>query len=175
MATTTRWWTAADLEELPNDGCRYEVLEGELFVTPAPAFGHNLVASRLARLLGDYCEAHGIGAALGPGAVRWKQNELQPDVFVSRVASTVATWSDVGLPLLVIEVHSPITHLRDRGVKRATYMGLGIPEYWQVNLEEKTVLVTQQERGDVLAASVLEWRPYPDIPALLIDLATLFR
>jgi Uma2 family endonuclease len=87
----------------------------------------------------------------------------------------VATWSDVGLPLLVIEVHSPITHLRDRGVKRATYMGLGIPEYWQVNLEEKTVLVTQQERGDVLAASVLEWRPYPDIPALLIDLATLFR
>ncbi len=116
MATMSRWWTASDLAELPEDGCRYEVLEGEL---------------------------------------------LEHD------------GSDA--PLLVIEIHSPSTRVRDLGTKRAAYMALGIPEYWQVDLEARTVLVTRQGIGDQLASTTLEWRPTPEHPALRVDLASLFR
>jgi Uma2 family endonuclease len=175
MATTSRWWTAADLEDMPEDGCRYEVLEGELFVTPAPVFEHRAVTGHLVAVLGAYCRAHLIGVVVVPGVVRWGSNELQPDVAVAALPRPSADRGEGDAPILVIEIHSPSTHLRDRGVKRTTYMSLGIPEYWQVNLQERTVLVTRQERGDVLATSVLEWQPNPDIPPLRIDLHDLFR
>jgi Uma2 family endonuclease len=175
MATTTRWWTAVDLEELPEDGCRYEVLEGELLVTPAPAYLHRAVTGHLVGVLAEYCRAHTVGVVVVPGVVRWRSNELQPDIAVARLPRQENA-RDVGdSPLLVIEIHSPSTQARDRGVKRAAYMALGIPEYWQVNLEERSVLVTRQGLGDLLMSVALEWQPDPNIPALRIELADLFR
>jgi Uma2 family endonuclease len=175
MATTTRWWTAADLAELPEDGCRYEALEGELLVTPAPARGHAAVTGRLVAMLAEYCRAQAVGEVLVHGVVRWRSNELQPDLMVSLPLPLDARWDETALPLLVIEIHSPSTHQRDRGVKRAAYMALGIPEYWQVNLEEQCVLVNTPSHDEVLVTRVLEWHPNPDIPPLRIDLHDLFR
>jgi Uma2 family endonuclease len=175
MATTTRWWTAADLEELPEDGCRYEVLEGELFVTPAPVFDHRAMTGQLASMLGEYCRMHAIGIVVVPGVVRWGANELQPDVAVARSPRPGAEQVNGDAPILVIEIHSPSTELRDRSTKRAAYMALDIAEYWQVNIQQQSVLVTRLGRGDAVATSILEWHPNPDIPPLRIDLDTLFR
>jgi Uma2 family endonuclease len=175
MATTSRWWTAADLEELPEDGCRYEVLEGELLVTPAPAFEHRAVTGQLVAKLAEYCRAHSIGVVVVPGVVRWNANELQPDVAVATIPVPHSGRSTGDSSILVVEIHSPSTELRDRSVKRAAYMALDIPEYWQVNVQEKSVLVTRLGRGQLLVKSVLTWHPDPNITPLQIDLSALFR
>lgn len=175
MATTTRWWTAADLDGMPEDGCRYEVLEGELFVTPAPVFEHRAVTGHLVAALGAYCRTYAIGIVVVPGVVRWGANALQPDIAVVGPTTPGAGHGDGDAPSLVIEIHSPSTELRDRGIKRTAYMALDIPEYWQVNIERKAVLVTRLGRGDAVATSVLEWQPSPAIPPLRIDLHDLFR
>ncbi len=175
MATTSHWWTAADLEGIPDDGCRYEALEGMLLVTPAAARTHNLVATRLAQILGAYCTQSALGEVIAPGVVRWRTNELQPDVMVSPPAPTDVSWDDAPLPLLVIEVHSPSTRDRDRGMKRLAYMQLGVPEYWQIDLEQRGIHIARPARDDVTVTGVLEWQPDPAIPPLTIDLAALFR
>jgi Uma2 family endonuclease len=175
MATTTRWWTAADLADLPEDGCRYEALEGELLVTPVPAFPHRVVTGTIVAMLAGYCRTNEIGVVVVPGVVRWRANELQPDIAVAPRPHARSASAGSDEPVLVIEIHSPSTRGRDRSVKRAAYMSLGIPEYWQVDIEERVVLVTRTGRGDFRAHSVLDWQPNPELPALEIDVPALFR
>src|SRR5450755_3169587 len=136
MATKTRRWTSADLVDLPDDGNRYEVLDGELFVTPQAAHDHQVVAFAFARKLADFCDAHGIAYIAAPGAVMWDDNELQPDIQVipgKFVLRSGAKWKDLPLPLLVVEVLSPSTWQRDLKKKREAYLRIEIPTYWTVD------------------------------------------
>lgn len=171
-----RVWTPEDLDLLPETGERFEVLDGVLLVTAQPALLHQRVATRIAAYLVQYCDAHRLAWVSAPGEVRWQQNVLAPDVLVSPIlADGDAVWRDLAVPMLVVEVHSPSTHLRDRGMKRLAYEHFGVPEYWQVDLESRAVLVTRRGCDDALVTAVLDWQPDPNIAPLRIEIATLFR
>ena len=136
----TRAWTRADLERLPDDGNRYEVLDGALLVTPQAAFSHQEIATRLAVALSAYCMAHGIGGVVAPGSVPHGKSELQPDVqVIPGRPPRGAKWTSLPRPFLVVEVLSDSTSRRDLGVKRDAYLRWGIPEYWAVDLDAKRV------------------------------------
>jgi len=178
MATKTHRWTRADLVRLPDDGNRYEVLDGELFVTPQAAFRHQRIAFELAVALRQYCNDHDIGEIVGPGAVVWDENELQPDVEVipGRHESLADTkWKELPLPLLVVEVLSESTRQRDFGKKRAAYARLGIHAYWIVDPDNRRVIVWSPRSAEPeIVTDILQWRPRYELPALEIALSTLF-
>lgn len=171
-----RVWTPEDLDLLPETGERYEVLDGVLLVTAQPAELHQRVATRLATYLVQFCDVHGLARVYAPGEVRWRQNVLAPDVLVSPIPPDGdAAWRDLGVPLLVVEVHSPSTQLRDRGMKRLAYEQFGVPEYWQVDLKARAILVTRRGCDDALVTTALEWQPSSTVPPLRIEIAALFR
>ncbi|MEX2181689.1 MAG: Uma2 family endonuclease [Gemmatimonadaceae bacterium] len=177
MATKTRPWTRAELVRLPDDGNRYEVLHGDLLVTPLPSIPHQAVALMLGGLISAYCRRHGVGFASAPGAVPNGDNELQPDiaVFLGVGMRDAAKWEDLPLPTLVVEVLSPATQRRDLVSKRTAYLRWGIPEYWIVDTEKRQVTAIRPGGDDERVTDTLRWQPRPDVPALEIKLDELFR
>ena len=180
MAIKTRRWTRADLSRLPDDGNRYEVLDGELFVTPQAAARHQYVAGELADALRAYCRRHAIGWVAGPGAVVFEnKNELQPDVQVVPGAFPPPgedEWKDFPLPLLVVEILSDSTTRRDLGKKRDAYLRIGIPTYWIVDADKRLALMwTSSEQTDapVIVTDVLRWKPRQNVPPLEIPLDSI--
>jgi Uma2 family endonuclease len=177
-AATT--WTAEMVRALPDDGKRYEVIDGELFVTPAPTFHHQRAAFELGTRLQPYVAAHGIGVVvLAPADVLAAEHVMvQPDVFVARLIERrqPASWKDVGTPLLVVEILSPSTARADRQVKRRLYQRERVPEYWIVDVDARLLerWRPEDERPEILAERI-EWRPDPRHPPLVIDLAGYFR
>ena len=126
--------TWRDLESVPDDGHRYELVDGALIVTPAPSFRHQQVAFRLARLLDD-ARPDDFGVIMAPFAVLLAEDtELQPDVLVARRADFTARNLPTA-PALAIEVLSPSTRLIDLNLKRARYEAAGCPAYWTVDPE----------------------------------------
>jgi Uma2 family endonuclease len=178
MTTKTRRWTRADLERLPDDGNRYEVLDGELFVTPMPSFQHQRIAGIISARVHKYCRLHSIGDTVGPGGVVWDDNELQADfeVFPFRYDGTGdPKWEDLPCPILVGEVLSDITEWRDHGPKRDAYERRGIPTYWIVDPDERCVTVWSFPAAEPrVLTDVLRWQPRADLPPLEIPLASIF-
>jgi Uma2 family endonuclease len=178
MATETTRWTRFDLERFPEDGNRYEVLDGELLVTPQASPMHQLVVARLMGALFNYCKTNRVGLGLGPAAVVWGANELQPDIEVLPVGSITreSEWEQLPCPLLVVEVLSPfaVSRRRDLDVKRIAYLKLGVPEYWVVDHASRQVHVWSRGHAVKIAADVLRWHPEPAIAPFEIDLTTLF-
>jgi Uma2 family endonuclease len=83
MALSTRAWTLAELDRLPNDGNRYELVDGELFVTPAPSTANEELASALLSRLVPYVQSQHIGRVYTPHAVvRALGSEVEPDLMV---------------------------------------------------------------------------------------------
>lgn len=176
MATKTRPWTRADLDRLPDDGNRYEVLDGVLLVTPQAAFDHQQAATSLAARLLAYCESHGIGTVVAPGAVPRGKSELQPDVQVipGPRPTRGAKWTALPTPILVVEVLSDSTRSRDLILKREAYERWQIPEYWIVDPEARVITVARPGEEDLQAIDRLEWRPAAQLAPLVIDVRALF-
>ena len=172
-------YTADMVRALPDDGNRYEVVDGELLVTPSPVRAHQRAALRLARLLGAHAEAQGIGEVMmAPADVELDAYGLvQPDVYVEGfVDGRPARGWNAGAPLfLVVEVLSPSTARADRTRKRSRYQRAGIPEYWIVDLDARTVERWRpaDERPEILSDTI-DWRPPGASDALRIDLPALF-
>ena len=179
MVTKTRSWTADDLERLPDDGNRYEVVEGELFVTPAPSFAHQFVAGEIYRRLYPFVGEQRLGWVMfAPGDVHVNtRNQVQPDIFVvpRTAAGKPATWRDAPTPILVVEVLSDSTARRDLGPKRELYHRAGIAEYWVVDHENRDVRIIRRGAADVEARDRITWRPAAASKPLVIDLPALFR
>jgi Uma2 family endonuclease len=125
-------FTVDDLERMPDDGRRYELIDGMLIVSPAPNMPHQRVAFLLGMMLENACPDDLVvfGAAVN---VRFSlRSALEPDVVVARV-------DDAGgerlerTPLLVAEVLSPDSVLRDLNLKKAAYEQFGIPSYWVID------------------------------------------
>ena len=173
----TRGWTRADLQRLPNDGNRYEVLDGALLVTPQAAFAHQEVATRILMALRAYCAAHAIGVVVGPGSVPHGKSELQPDVqVIPGTPSLTAKWASLPRPLLVVEVLSESTSGRDLGIKRDAYLRWGIPEYWAVDIDARRVWVSRANAAAATAVDdMLRWQPAGALPGLELRLDELFR
>ena len=173
MATETRPWTRADLARLPDDGNRYEVLDGELFVTPQARYDHQVIAAGLLAELRSYCQRHNLGHVVGPGAVIFGDSELQPDVQVvpGPRAPAGTEWKDLPAPLLVVEVLSDSTARRDVGKKRDAYLHIDIPAYWVVDADKRRVLVwTAVSHEPTIVTDVVRWQPRSGLPPLEIPL-----
>ena len=180
MAIESASWTREDLARFPEDGNRYEVLDGELLVTPQAGFDHQFVAARLVHALFDYCSAHNIGVVVGPGAVIWGKNELQPDIEVIPVAPPpprTRTWETLPFPILAVEILSPsgVSRGRDLGAKRAAYLARGIATYWVLDLDDRSAHCwSSAAPGETAVSGILRWNPKPGAPAFEISLEELF-
>src|SRR5512132_3356735 len=119
-------WTAEMAMALPDDGNRYEVLDGELFVTPAPSYDHQAAIGALVQLLVPFVREQALGHLThSPADIRFSPKRLvQPDLFVVPLVRgrRPRTWADVHSLALVIEVLSPSTAFSDRNRKRRIYM-----------------------------------------------------
>lgn len=169
------------LDALPDDGQRYELLDGELLVTPAPSDVHQLVAAEFWLRLKEYLRPATIGRALmSPADVRKPdraRNRVQPDVFVVRLQEGRRPAYPFALAdlLLAIEVASPANPVRDYQLKRELYMANGVPEYWIVNAEARLVSRWRSldDPGQEFARA-LRWQPGGMAGPLVLDLPALF-
>jgi Uma2 family endonuclease len=179
MPAETTEWTAEMARALPDDGNRYEVLDGELFVTPAPSRHHQRALKRLYDSLNPYVVKHSIGEMLwSPSDIEFSPRRLvQPDVFVAPAGPGIpsSTWRDISALILAIEVLSPSTARADRSQKRTIYQDQRVPEYWIVDLDARVVerWRPDDERPEVLADTLL-WQPRADAAPLSIALPEFF-
>ena len=135
--------TYADLCGMPDDGRRYELFEGEVYVTPAPRIVHQRISRNLELVLHSYVEQHGLGEVLyAPvDVILTDTTVVQPDLlYVSRPRlPIVREHGIVAAPDLVVEILSPSSSSRDRGIKRRLYERQGVAEYWIVDAEARAV------------------------------------
>ena len=170
-----------DCARLPSgDGKRYEILDGELYVTPAPTPLHQRLSKRLQRRLEDHFEARGLGEVFNApiDLILAEHDIVEPDLLI---VADPAQISDRGIeraPLLVAEILSPSTRAQDRGVKMRRYADLGVPHYWIVDPDAQTIECRRLDGGTyriVADAAVPEVLRHPDWPELDIDLGALWR
>lgn len=172
--------TYDDLLEMPDDGLRREILDGDLFVTPSPAPQHQRVSKRLQRQLEDYFEARGIGEVFNAplDTILGPHDVVEPDILVVMDPATVSRRAIEGPPALVVEILSPSTAATDRKQKAHRYAATGVAHYWLVDIECRRVECLRLERGDYVVAIAAEGATtlaHPDWPGLTIDLAALWR
>ena len=173
--------TYADYVVLPDDGKRYEILDGELFVTPAPGRPHQRVVMRLAGMLDGHVTARGLGEVdIAPfDVILSDPNIVQPDLMV--VASDrTAGFSHRGFegaPTLAVEVLSPSTGRIDRKTKLAIYARHGVPYYWIVDPVGRTIDVhrlTGSRYGRPTRFSGDRLGDLPPFPGLVLDPVALW-
>jgi Uma2 family endonuclease len=143
MATKLKL-TYQDYVLLPDDGKRYEILDGDLYVTPSPTARHQRVSRNLELALTEHVGAHGLGEVLdAPLDVILADDAIaQPDIlFISNERLQIVRDWVHGAPDLVIEILSPGTRDRDRTLKRRLYARHGVKELWLVDPEARTVEV----------------------------------
>ncbi len=182
MPATINDWTVEMLDALPDDGQRYEIIDGELFVTPGPGEKHQDIVGELYALLRDYLMGSGVGKAMvSPADVRRgdrRRNRVQPDVFVVRVreGKRPAYPYELHDLLLAVEVVSPSNPLLDYQVKRDLYLREGVGEYWIFNPEARNVSRWRgrDDPGELLSKEVT-WQPEGMTVPLVIDLARFFQ
>jgi Uma2 family endonuclease len=181
MPATHTDWTVEMLDALPDDGQRYEIIDGELFVSPSPGEIHQLVAGHLYAVVKEYLRGSSVGRAMiSPSDVRRgdrTRNRVQPDVFVIRLidgkrASYPYEMSDL---LLAVEVPSPGNPSYDYHVKRKLYLRGGVGEYWVLNADARNLSRWRgaADPGEVLSERV-EWQPAGMATPLVIDLPAFF-
>jgi Uma2 family endonuclease len=172
MNPLSRRLTVAEFLRLPDDdGNRYELVDGNLLVTPTPAFAHSMIQRRLARLLDAAAPDHLIADALGSG-VQIADSYFQPDILVFRADTEGRTdrYIDPADVLLAVEVLSLSNPGTDRVIKLNKYAEGGIPNYWIVDGRARRLTVYELVAGRSAYIQVAEVdagttykieRPYP--------------
>lgn len=134
--------TRADLESMPDDGHRYELIDGTLIVTPSPAVPHQRIVGNLHLLLRAGVPEH-LEVMLAPLDITVSDiTVLQPDLLVAG-RDTLAGQKMVGLPVLAVEVLSPSTRLIDLNLKKAAFERAGVESYWVVDPDRPAITVWQ--------------------------------
>jgi len=173
-------WTYAEYARLPDDGNHYEVIDGEVLVTPAPSTRHQHAAGNLYLALRSCAERHDLGIVLFDVDLLFASGQfLRPDlVFVTE--SGRAGLTDRGVetaPVLVVEVSTPSSRSIDMVQKPARYRDFGVPEYWVADPVEQViwkwnyrVSSTPERCGESIT-----WQPDPSVSALSMAVAEVFR
>jgi len=173
------YYTVDMVRALPEDGNRYEVVHGELLVTPAPRPWHEVILGRLHSTLATYLRDHSVGHVFaGRSDISWGQDILvEPDLFVVPLEQArTLEWSRMTSLLLVAEVLSPSSLRYDRFTKRRLYQERRIPVYWVVDGDERVVEVwTPQTQFPAIEREQLSWHPAGAGRPFTLDLAQLFR
>jgi Uma2 family endonuclease len=169
-----------DLVHLPDDGKTYEILDGDLYATPSPSPIHQRVSRRLQRQLERFLEEHGLGEVFDAplDVILSPRDVVQPDLIVVSDPTQVSGRAIEGPPLLLVEILSPTSIERDRIVKAARYAALGVPHYWLVDLDTRTIECyrSRDRRYDLVSrAEAPSTLTHPDWPGLTLDLAALWH
>lgn len=176
--------TIADLDCTPDDGNKYELIEGEIYMSRAPSLTHQITLQNFQMALGSFLTNNPIGIVVpGPGVIFDDFNGVIPDIvfFTNERRAEIASGDRLnGAPDLVIEIISPgaENERRDRVLKRRVHGRFGVKEYWLVDLVNRSVEVFRLgEKGlelgvifagdDEMASSVL--------PGFRVSLINLFR
>jgi Uma2 family endonuclease len=174
-----REWTAEDLLDMPDDGQRYEVIDGELFVTPSPSRDHQRALSVLFRLIADYLDRERVGEAFfSPSDITFsRRRSVQPDLFVAPFVDgrTPREFRDMKHLLLAAEVLSPSTARLDRVKKRILYREEGVDEFCIVDLDARTFerSTPADSRVEVLDLA-LTWLPNGAATPFELDIPDYF-
>ena len=173
------YYTADMVRALPEDGNRYEVVYGELLVTPAPRLWHQKLVGRLHTALDVYLQREPAGEVFfAPADISWGRHVLvQPDVFVvPREDARALVWAQIRTLILAAEVLSPSSHRADRFTKRRLYQERSVPTYWVVDGDERLVEVwTPQTELPAIERERLSWQPAGAGRPFTLELAELFR
>jgi Uma2 family endonuclease len=183
MSTTTRW-TSADLESLPEDGNRYEIIDGELNMSKQPHFYHQDVCGEIQGLLWNWNRAARLGRVVAtPGLIFAKDEDVAPDlVWVSNERLMACLRADGKLhdaPELVVEVLSPgtVNEVRDRVAKLKLYSRHGVSEYWIASWQTRSIDVYRRVGADLKLVLTLvepDTLESPLLPGFSCSVATLF-
>lgn len=171
---TAHRFTSADLEALPDlPGVRYEIIDGDLYVSRQPSLAHQYAIDEIQWALRSWCKATGSGRAVTvPGLVFTEDNDVVPDVVWISDTRLLEARDERGhlriAPELVVEILSPgrANEVRDREIKLDLYSRQGVQEYWIVDCQRRSVdvfrrtpqelqLVAGLHDGDVLTSPLL--------------------
>ncbi len=171
--------TADELDEVPEDGNRYEIIDGELFVTPAPSRTHQRTQVALVLRLAPYAQSLGLELLAAPTDVRAShRTQVQPDLLVlprSFEWRTDTRWEQMSRLVLAVEILSPSTSRLDHVLKRKLYLTQGVAEYWIVDCDAQSISVwTAGQLTAHVQRDVLVWQPVVGHEALRIDLTAVF-
>ncbi|ADB34360.1 protein of unknown function DUF820 [Kribbella flavida DSM 17836] len=149
-------FTLADLDELPDDGMRYELVDGQLLVTPAPLAIHQRVAGHLFVRLLDGCPED-LEVFFAPFDFRpSKQRSLQPDLLVCRAEDVRPKGVEFCPLLLAVEILSPSTRMTDLLLKRGLYEEAGVTSYWLIDPEAETLTALELVDGVYLERAAVK-------------------
>ena len=162
MSTTTRW-TSKDLESLPDDGTRYEIIDGELYLSKTPHLYHQDVCGELQLVLGNWNRTTNLGRVVAaPGLIFAEDNDVVPDlIWISHERLLESLESDGHLhsaPELVIEVLSPgrANERRDREAKLKLYNRRDVGEYWIADWQTRSIDVYRRKDAQLKLLKTLE-------------------
>jgi Uma2 family endonuclease len=177
--SSTAGWTYSEFARLPADR-RYEVARGEVIGTPSQSPYHQLVLGAVLGALYDFAEQGG-ALFLGPVDVLFGEGDyLVPDlVWIRRERLGIISDRGIeGAPDLIVEVASPATADRDRGIKRERYANYGVPHYWIIDPRQRHVEVYRMLEDPtaprVVARESFTWTPISGGETLEIDIPELF-
>ncbi len=170
----------SDLLVSPDDGKRYELVRGDLYVTPSPSPVHQRISKRLQRQLEAYFEDRSIGEVFDApiDLILTKQDVFVPDLLVVADPSHVTKRGIESPPLLVVEIMSPSTRSVDQGVKARRYAELGVEHYWIVDPERRRLECHRLVQGafrSIFDAEGDATLTHPDWEGLILDLGALWR
>lgn len=174
-------WTYADYAKIPDDGHRYEIIDGVLFMAPSPSFSHQSSNLRFASYLFTHAELAGLGRVIAaPFDVELSPKFIvQPDVIVVLNAnlSIITPSKIVGAPDLVVEISSPGTATYDRNTKLRAYSQAGISEYWIADPAAHTVELLRLDQGSYRTIGVYQGKallPSQVVPNLPVQVQQFF-
>jgi len=169
-----------DLQDTPDDGLRYEIIDGALYVTPSPRPRHQRISKRLQRQLEAYFEGRDLGEVFNAPVdviLDW-HDVVVPDLVVVTLPAQVTERAIEGSPTLLVEVLSPSTASRDRKVKCQRYAEKGVQHYWIVDAAHRSLecyrlgKTTYKHLFTAKGSTQVE---HPDFPGLTLDLSALWR
>ncbi len=176
-----RWplpdYTVDMVRALPDDGNRYELVEGMLLVTPAPAPLHQIVLARMFHQISQYLMPEGLARITSPGEIEIQpQLHLEPDLLVFPALYPLkAKWTQISGWWLAVEVLSPQSKIYDRDYKLHAYLAVGVQEIWIVHTDRLVVEVSSRDgRRSAPARDKLVWAPSQMAAPLSLDLAHVF-
>lgn len=168
MRSTDRGWTYADWEQLPDDGRRYEVLDGVLYMSTAPSPRHQRISLQIVLSFVEQIDrrGHELTFYAPIGVIMSGADPVQPDIVVVRTddLGMITEQRIVGVPTLVVEILPPSNAEYDLVTKRELYARAGVPEYWVVRPRERAILVhTQPEQTLAHYLQVQHIRPAEEL------------
>jgi len=178
---TSLKYTHADLLVMPDDGMRREIIDGELYVTPSPVDYHQMILFNLTMAFGKFLETHPLGKLrFAPLDVILSEHDvLEPDLLLvlNEHQAVLQDWVR-GAPDLVIEILTPTTEARDRGIKLKAYARYGVGEYWIVDPAAQVIEVYRlTAEGFHLAATCAKDKTVetPLLPGFSLAVGSIFK